>query len=199
MSDIQWDIQRTALLVMDYEPTVLSMLTHLPDPQPLLSRMAGTIADMRSSGGTIAYCRVAFTEPDYAAIPATNKAFAVAALHRLMPDGDPATDIHPLLAPHPEDIVVRKVRYSALSTTDLDAQLRGRGIDTLVLAGISTSGVVLSTLIDAADRDYRLLVLTDGVADSDATSHEVLVQRIFPRLATMIDTNEFRSQLTQER
>jgi nicotinamidase-related amidase len=58
--------------------------------------------------------------------------------------------------PQPGDLVVRKTRVGAVSTADLDRQLRDRGIDTLVLAGISTSGVVLSTLIEAADRDYRL-------------------------------------------
>ncbi|MFE7216591.1 cysteine hydrolase family protein [Streptomyces sp. NPDC001698] len=64
-------------------------------------------------------------------------------------------------------MVVRKIRFGSVSTTDLHQQLSDRGIDTLVLTGISTSGVVLSTLIDAADRDYRVYVLSDGVADPD--------------------------------
>ncbi|MEV0739635.1 isochorismatase family protein [Streptomyces sp. NPDC050549] len=70
-------------------------------------------------------------------------------------------------AAHPEDgdVVVRKIRHGSGSTTDLHQQLSDRGIDTLVLAGISTSGVVLSTVMDATDRDYRVLVLSDGVAD----------------------------------
>ena len=57
-----------------------------------------------------------------------------------------------------------------MSTTDLDRQLRDRGIDTLVLTGLSTSGVVLSTVIEAADRDYRLYVLSDGTEDPERRS-----------------------------
>ncbi|MGD0242817.1 MAG: isochorismatase family protein [Streptosporangiaceae bacterium] len=59
---------------------------------------------------------------------------------------DPSTAIDDAVAPEPDDIVVRKTRVGAMFTTDLDRQLRDRGIDTLVLAGLSTSGVVLSTL-----------------------------------------------------
>jgi ABC-2 type transport system ATP-binding protein len=94
---------------------------------------------------------------------------------------DPSTAIHDSLGPQPGDIVVRKTRIGAMSTTDLDRQLRDRGIDTLVLAGISTSGVVLSTLIEAADRDYRLYVLSDGTEDPDEQARDVLLGRIFPR------------------
>jgi nicotinamidase-related amidase len=56
----------------------------------------------------------------------------------MMHHEDPSTAIHDALAPQPGDIVVRKTRVGAMSTTDLDRQLRDRGIDTLVLAGIST-------------------------------------------------------------
>ena len=104
----------------------------------------------------------------------------------------PATAIHDQLAPQPGDIVVRKTRVGAMSTTDLDRQLRDRGIDTLVLAGLSTSGVVLSTLIEAADRDYRLYVLSDGTDDPDAETRDVLLGRIFPRRARVIDTAGLR-------
>ncbi|WP_341874328.1 cysteine hydrolase [Microbispora hainanensis] len=118
---------------------------------------------------------------------------------RLLHHADPATDIHHRLAPEPGDIVVRKTRYGALSTTDLDRRLRDRGITTLVIAGITTSGVVLSTLTDAADRDYRLYVLSDGVADLDPHAHQALMTGIFPRLAHIVDTAELRSLLRESR
>jgi nicotinamidase-related amidase len=59
-------------------------------------------------------------------------------------------------------------------------------IDTLLLSGIATSGVVLSTLLDAADRDYRLFVLADCCADVDPLVHQVLTERVFPRQADVI-------------
>ena len=61
--------------------------------------------------------------------------------------------------------------------------LRAGGIDHLVLAGIATSGVVLSTLRQAADLDYRLTVLADGCLDADPEVHRVLTGKVFPRQA----------------
>jgi nicotinamidase-related amidase len=101
-----------------------------------------------------------------------------------------ATQIDARIAPEDGDIVVRKIRYGAGSTTDLHQQLRDRDIDTLILSGISTSGVVLSTLIDVADRDYRVYVLTDGVADPDPEVNRILVNDVFPSRAHLIDTTQ---------
>jgi len=101
----------------------------------------------------------------------------------------------PLRRGPPTDIVVRKTRVGAFSTTDLDQQLRDRGIDTLVLGGISTSGVVLSTLRDAADRDYRLLVLADLCADGDPEVHRVLLEKVFPRQADVVTSEQLTELL----
>jgi nicotinamidase-related amidase len=187
------DPKRTALLVMDFQQDVLR---RMPGLEPLVARVQGAIADMRDHGGTIGYVRVAFTEEDWAAIPPGNSVFAQAAQNRMMHHEDPSTAIHDSLAPQPGDIVVRKTRVGAMSTTDLDRQLRDRGIDTLVLAGISTSGVVLSTVVEATDRDYRLYVLSDGTEDPDEQAHDVLLGRIFPRRAQIIDTATLRGLLS---
>ncbi|MCK7621818.1 cysteine hydrolase [Streptomyces sp. RS10V-4] len=189
------DPAHTALLVMDYQPAILAVVPAGEDRNALLGRVAGAIADVRVNGGTIAYVRVGFTEADWDAIPASNKSFAPLAHHRAMHHEDPATAVHERLAPQEGDIVVRKVRYGGMSTTDLDQQLRERGITTLVVSGISTGGVVLSTVIDAADRDYRLYVLSDGVADPDTEVHDVLLHRVFPSRAHIIDTTELRALL----
>jgi nicotinamidase-related amidase len=101
---------------------------------------------------------------------------------------DPSTQIDARIAPEPGDIEVRKVRVGAFSTTDLAQQLTERGIDTLLLAGIATSGVILSTIRDAADRDYRLLVVEDACADADDEVHRVLTTKVFPRQADVVAT-----------
>ncbi|MFB9907807.1 cysteine hydrolase family protein [Allokutzneria oryzae] len=186
------DPAHTALLVMDCQPAILALL---PEGGALLDRVEAAIADVRASGGTVAYVRVGFTETDWDAIPATNKSFAPVAQHRLMHHEDPAFAIHERLAPQEGDITVRKIRYGGMSTTDLDQRLRERGITTLVVSGVSTSGVVLSTVLDAADRDYLLHVLSDGVADPDAEAHNVLLQHVFPTRATVIDTAQLRALL----
>ena len=130
------------------------------------------------------------------AVPPTNKIFARLAEGRVNHVDSPATAVHDRLAPEPGDIVVRKTRVGAFSTTDLDEQLRQRGISTVVLAGISTSGVVLSTVRDAADRDYRIIVLADGCADFDAEVHDVLLGKVFPRQADVVTVAELDDLLT---
>jgi nicotinamidase-related amidase len=73
--------------------------------------------------------------------------------------------------------------------------LRERGIETLLLSGISTSGVVLSTLMDVADRDYQVYVLTDGVTDHDPEIDRVLVEKVFPSRAHLTDTTQLAKVL----
>lgn len=193
------DPRTSALLVMDYQQGILTSLPGLPDPETLLSPVLGAIADMRKHDAVIAYVRVGFTEADWAAIPPGNKTFSRVGQQHLMHYADPATDFHDKLAPEAGDITVRKTRWGALSTTDLDRQLRDRGITTLVIAGLTTSGVVLSTVTDAADRDYQLYILSDAVADPDQQAHEILMTSIFPRLAHIIDTPGLRSLLNDSR
>jgi nicotinamidase-related amidase len=68
--------------------------------------------------------------------------------------------------------------------------LRANGIDTLLLTGVATSGVVLSTLRYARDSDYRLLVVKDCCSDKDAEVHRVLTEQVFPRQATVASAEE---------
>ncbi|HEV7648690.1 MAG TPA: cysteine hydrolase [Actinophytocola sp.] len=187
------DPHATALLVMDYQAGVVA---NVADGEALVARTAGAIATVREHGGHVGYVRVAFTEADYANVPASNVLFARLLESRRMDDGDPGTAVPAELAPGPDDIVVRKVRVGAFSTTDLDARLRERGVTTLVLAGIATSGVVLSTLRDAADRDYRLFVLEDCCADRDPEVHDVLLHKVFPRQAEIITAAELPGLLS---
>ncbi|MFD4393567.1 cysteine hydrolase [Kitasatospora sp. NPDC058478] len=189
------DPEHTALLVLDCQPAILAALSEGGGREALLDRVEAAIADVRTSGGTVAYVRVGFTEADWDAIPATNKSFAPLARHRVMHHEDPATAIHERLAPRDDDLVVRKTRFGGMSTTDLDQQLRERGITTLVVSGVSTSGVVLSTVLDAADRDYRLYVLSDGVTDPDTEAHDALLQKVLPSRAHIIGTAELRALL----
>ncbi|MFD4943484.1 cysteine hydrolase family protein [Streptomyces sp. NPDC058239] len=179
------DPKRIALLAMDFQNGIVASVS---EPDALVERVKGAIAGVRAAGGTIGYVRVAFTEDDWAKIPETNKTFSGVAAAKMMHHEDDVTQIDERIAPEDGDIVVRKIRFGSVSTTDLDEQLRDRGIDTLILSGISTSGVVLSTLIDVADRDYRVYVLTDGVADHNPDVNRILVDEVFPSRAHLIDT-----------
>ena len=106
-------------------------------------------------------------------------------------EDDAATQIDPSVAPLATEIVVTKRRVSAFAGSDLDMILRSSEVDELVLCGISTSGVVLSTLRQAADLDYQLVVLRDGCADTDPEVHRVLLDKVFPRQADVMTVDEW--------
>ncbi|NUP49263.1 MAG: hydrolase [Catenulispora sp.] len=94
------------------------------------------------------------------------------------------------LAGHAGDIVVTKRNWSAFYGTDLDLQLRRRGVTQIVLAGISTSIGVDSTARAAHERGYNVTVAADAVTDSDADAHRNSLERIFPRLGETGTTAE---------
>lgn len=177
------DPTRTALLVMDFQTGIVR---NLADPDELVRRTAQVLRRARSAGVRIAYVRVAFGAQDYDAVSPLNKSFAVLAGSGHLADGSVEAAIIPELAPEPGDIVVTKTRTGAFSTTNLAKLLNPRTTDNLILAGVSTSGVVLSTVRDAADRDYRLYVLADCCADPNAEVHRMLTEQVFPRQAEVI-------------
>jgi hypothetical protein len=122
------DPRRTALLIMDYQPAILGGLN---DHDQLLTLASGAIGLARQAGITVAYVRVAFADQDYEQVPEANKMLAGVARSRALPYAAPETQIHGRLEPQPGDIVVRKTRVGAFSTTDLEQQLKDRGIITL--------------------------------------------------------------------
>jgi len=185
------DPTRTALLVMDYQNGIIGRVA---DGEALLTAARETIERVRERGGHVGYVRVAFADGDE---PAGMMGQRVGEAARTTLHADaPETQIHDEVAPHDGDIVVRKTRVGPFGTTDLDAQLRTRGVDTLLLAGISTSGVVLSAVRDGHDRDYRLIVVSDLCADPEPDVHSFLIERIFPRQAEVIDRAALRERLS---
>jgi len=103
--------------------------------------------------------------------------------------------IHPAVSPLAEEVVVGKHRVNALFGTALDLIWRANGIETILLLGYATSGVVLSTVRYAADLDYRLLVVEDCCADQDAEVHDFLMQRLLPRQAEVVTAAEVMQAL----
>ena len=107
------------------------------------------------------------------------------------------SDPRPAIAPEGGEVVVTKRRVSAFTGSDLEVVLRAGELDHLLLCGIATSGVVLSTLREAADKDYRLTVLADLCADPDPEVHAVLTGKVFPRQARVVSAAEWLAGLAQ--
>ena len=168
-----------------------SIVSRVPDEaDALLGHIGRAVDGARARGIPVVYVRVAF-RPGGADVSAANKAFSALAGRTDMGVDDPGTRIHPAVAPGPDDVVVVKKRVSAFTGSDLEVVLRSLGVSRLVLCGISTSGVVLSTLRQAADLDYGITVLRDGCADGDPEVHRVLLDKVFPRQADVMTTEEW--------
>ncbi len=180
---------KSALLLMDFQNVIVGMVGQ--QGPALLERAAKARTAAKKAGMAVMHVRVAFTEAEYGAIPASNKGFSMLAKNRLITEGTAAADIHESLKPVADEEVFTKKRVGAFSTTNLRERLKVRGIETLVLTGIATSGVVLSTLRDAADHDYRLVVISDCCADMDEEVHRVLTGKVFPRQADVIGLGDF--------
>jgi nicotinamidase-related amidase len=166
------------------------MAGHLPtyDPDGVLVTRWNAAADAaRANGVPVIFVRVAF-RAGYPDVSDENRVFAAVRDAGRLSESDAATAIHPAVAQDAKDIVVTKRRISAFAGSDLDVLLRSLRVDALVLAGLSTSGVVLATLIEAADRDYGLTVLGDACADPDTELHHALVERFFPQRAVVTTT-----------
>lgn len=161
---------------------------------PLLATLARAIGAARRHGIPVIHVQVAF-RPGAPEVSARNKAFSTLATGRAFGPDDPGTAIHPLVAPRDGDIVVVKKRVSAFAGSDLALVLRSLDVGSLVLGGIATSGVVLSTLREAADMDYDLVVLRDGCTDADPEVHEILLEKVFPRHASVVDVDEWIGSL----
>ncbi|HWA86479.1 MAG TPA: isochorismatase family cysteine hydrolase, partial [Opitutus sp.] len=164
------------------------------EAEPLLQRAGRALAAARAAGLPVIYVKVCF-RPGHPEIGERNPAFATAKESNRYVAGTAEAEIHPAVAPRAGEIVVEKRRVSAFAGSDLEVILRARRIDTLVLCGIATSGVVLSTVRQAADADYRLVVLADACGDRDPEVHRVLTGKVFPRQAEVTSVDEFVGRL----
>jgi nicotinamidase-related amidase len=178
-----------ALLVMDVQRAIVERFAD----DDLLERVAEAVAAARGSGIRVIYVRVAF-RPGHPEVSARNRTFAAVRDAGGLIDDEGAA-IHDAVAPLPGEVVVTKRRVSAFAGSDLDVVLRAAEITHLVLCGIATSGVVLSTVRAAADLDFELSVLHDACADGDPEVHRVLTEKVFPRQAAVLDVAAWSEQV----
>lgn len=177
---------RTALCVMDMQPGIIGRGD--PDGRALAAAV-NAVAAARAAEMPVVFVRVAF-RPGFPEVSDANRAFRVLrdTGGAAMTVDAPETQIHADFGVRPEEPVVVKKRISAFAGSDFEIVLRALEVRHLVLAGISTGGVVLSTVREAADRDYALTVLADACADADPEVHRVLTEKLFPRQAEVTTT-----------
>jgi len=181
------------VMIMDFQNTIVNMIAE-PERAQLLANAQSVIALARRRGLPVNYVVVQFRE-GHPEIAASNKMFSGIKANNMLVEGTQGAAIHDAVTPQKGDMVVAKRRVSSFGTTDLTAVLSSQRAQTLVLCGISTGGVVLSTVRHAADMDYRIVVVRDACADPDAETHRVLMDKVFQRQTTVTTTAELASVL----
>jgi nicotinamidase-related amidase len=174
---------KTVLLVMDVQPGIVERLDNQDE---YLKKIRAAVAAARKNQIPVIYVVVGF-RPDLPEVNPRNKSFG--AIKKAVPAA--MINPQPTLSVEDGDIVVVKRRVSAFSGSDLEVILRAQDMRHLVLAGIATSGVVLSTVREAADKDFQLTILSDLCADFDPEVNSVLLEKVFPRQAEVISSKDW--------
>ncbi|WP_159591757.1 isochorismatase family protein [Streptococcus halichoeri] len=179
------DMRKTALILIDLQKGILDMPT-VPHQVPTILANAKTLVDFfREKEAFIAFVRVQFHDGKDKLAPNAMQA---------LPGKDTAADFSdfaPALGVTDNDYIVNKRGFSGFFGTDLDLQLRRRGIETLVLGGISTHAAVDSTARDAYQYAYNQYFITDAMAAARLELHDFPIQNVFPVMGQTLTTQAF--------
>ncbi|WP_277184747.1 hydrolase [Caballeronia sp. BR00000012568055] len=188
--ELKLDTSKTALVLIDLQAGIAALPVQTHTAAEVLAN-ARLLADrFRAVSAPVVLVRVAWPSAPGGLRPITDSPQA-------MPETAPAgwMDPCPELGVQPSDIVVIKRQWGAFYGTDLDLHLRRRGIDTIVLAGISTSIGVDSTARGANERGYQQIFVEDAMADLHADMHDATCRFIFPRIGRIRSTQQVLSAL----
>lgn len=184
---MQLDPKTTAFLTLDFQTTIFGMY---PAAEAAVAPATAATAFARKHGFPLIHVGVGFL-PGYPELADVDTPFQRIKQNGLFIAGTASAAIHPAVFKE-GDLVVYKQRVSAFSENSLDMILRSRGIRELVLFGVATSGIVLSTLRRAFDLDYQSVVLQDACYDADPEVHRVLTEKVFTRQATVTTADALR-------
>jgi nicotinamidase-related amidase len=173
-----------ALLMLDFQVGV----GDLPYAENAVTQAVKALEAGRKAGMVVIFSKVAF-RPGYPEVSTLNQVFATIKEKNVLPSE--GSRLLPIMIPREQEFVVDKKRFSAFCGSDLELLLRGQDVKHLVIAGLSTSGVILSTFCEAADKDYQLTILSDACADPQDRLHRELIASLFPRSANVTTVAEW--------
>lgn len=174
---------RTALLVMHYQTDILELF---PSVAPSLLANTRTLCDAaRRAGISVYFANIRFS-PGYPEVSPLNKnGQGIKQLGLFVND-----KVAPALGRLASEPLIIAHRASVFFGTDLQVRLSAQGIDTLLMAGIASTGVVLSSVAYASDADFRLLTVKDCCYDPDPVVHEHLFATAFESRTTVLSLAE---------
>ncbi len=190
MSDIGIDPKTTALVVIDLQKGIVARQSGPHTPAEVVERSAKLASAFRDAGATIVLVNVAFAKDrrDLLTPPVDSPNPAA----ELPPDW---SRLVPEIGPRDGDLLITKHQWGAFYGTELDLQLRRRGVRTIVLCGIATNFGVESTARDAWERGYAIVFAEDAMAGLASEAHHFAIETIFPRLGRIRSTEEILRSL----
>jgi nicotinamidase-related amidase len=181
MNPLAIDPRTTALVLIDLQQNIVAMPV-VPHPAAeVVGNAVRLLERFRSLGATVVLVRVAFLGEQDRLHP-TLDIPPVARLGR--------SDLVPEVGPREGDLLITKRQWGAFYGTEMDLQLRRRGIKTIVLGGIATNMGVESTARDAYERGYDQVFVEDAMSSVNADAHRTAVGVVFPRIGRVRSTNE---------
>jgi nicotinamidase-related amidase len=180
---IDLDLRQTALISIDLQQSNVGRPLAPHAVADVVQRSKRLADALRAAGGTVVWVRV-----DLAALLSLP---ADASISR--PAGSPVpapelSQLMPELQVQDGDVLISKRQWGAFYGTDLDQQLRRRGIKTLAMSGIATNFGVESTARAAFDRGYELVFVEDAMTSLAAEPHHFANQHVFPRMGRVRST-----------
>lgn len=193
MNPISIDPAITALVLIDLQQSNVARELAPHSSQQVVAHSAQLAEAMRQRGGTVVYVRVLIKEllPLSADVALSRPASAP-------PLPENATDLVPEAGCQESDIVIAKRQWGAFQGTDLEQQLRRRGITTLVLAGFATNFGIESTARAATDLGYAVVFAEDAMSSLRADLHEFSIKNIFPFMGKVRSTADLLSSLAAD-
>ncbi len=174
------------MLTLDFQKDIFGFV---PGSDAIIPKASKAVEFARKKQFQIIHVGLGFSE-GHPEVPDTDSPFKRVKQNNLFVKGTPSAEFHSSIV-RPEELVVYKQRIGAFSENQLYLILRSRGIENLVLFGISTSGITLSTLRRTFDLDFRCVVIKDACFDADQEVHRVLTEKIFPTQATVLTVDAF--------
>ncbi len=188
MAELSLDKSKTALLMADLA-TIGIGENPIAQERHTLDRAREVLDAARSAGIFVCYC-ISHFRPGFPEVSDRNVTRAARRDSGEVLPPDPTALIHSSVLPQEGEPVIAKHRTSAFSGSAFEMILRSKNIETLILMGHATSGVILSTVRLGADLDYNLVVVEDGCADRDPEVHQLLMEKVFPRQGTVVSSKE---------
>jgi nicotinamidase-related amidase len=190
---LELDSRRTAVVLIDFQKGTLAMPLQLHSGAKIIANAVRLAEACAAAGGLVIRIRIDFSQ-NY-----VDRLQQPVDMPIRLPPGDPPPDFAefpPEVAVIPAPLIITKRQWSAFFGTELDLQLRRRGITTVVLGGIATNFGVESTARDAWFQNYSIVIAEDAASSLDAELHRFSIEKILPRLARVRTTAEIISALT---